>query len=377
LGVLALACGVSTMPGCKPTGGTAFADLDYGVATKTVAVGTAQINYVEAGSGERTLVLIHGLASDLRAWRNNIDALARDYRVIAIDLPGYGKSSKGNYTYSMEFFAKVVRGVVRELELGTPTLVGHSMGGQVAMTYALMYPDALEALVLTSPAGLETFEDGEARWLANAMTPEFTCKASSEAIYIRHVQNFHKMPRDAEFMIDDRLAVVGGEGFDEYCRAVSRSVAGMLDQPVHDRLPQIRVPTLVLFGANDQLIPNPFLHGGSTVRLADKTAKLIPGARLEILPRAGHMAQFEQSEPWNAQVQQFLNGVPPHDPNAAPTPVRERDARGEEVDSLYAPGTDPDDAPAPAPAVAPAPAPEPEADPAPDPAPELLEETTE
>jgi pimeloyl-ACP methyl ester carboxylesterase len=346
---------------CKPTAGVAFTELPYPVETKTVKVGNAEIAYADLGQGERTLVLIHGLGSYLPVWKRNVDVLARNHRVIAIDLPGYGKSAKLNFPYSMEFFAEAVRGVVRELDLKRVTLVGHSMGGQIAMTYALMYPGDVEALVLASPAGLETFNDGEAKWLANAVTPEFTCTASPESIYARHITNFYKMPKDADFMVDDRVKVIGGPDFDAYCRAVSRSVAGMLDAPVHERLPEITVPVLVLFGKHDALIPNPFLHGGSTVKMAQKAVTRFPDGELVVLDRAGHMAQFEQPDRWNEAVLEFLR----RDPGAPKVgaPVNPGDADG--VVPLYAPGDDPE-AEKPQPAVAPEPAP---AADAPEPAP--------
>lgn len=303
------------LPACKPTMGQAFAELRYPepvADVRTVQVGRVTVAYTDQGQGPDTLVLIHGLGSYLPAWKNNVAALARRHRVIAIDLPGYGKSSKRNdYAYSMEFFATTVQGVVEALGVEHPILVGHSMGGQIALTHALRYPGKARALVLTSPAGLETFEDGEAQWLADAVTDEFTCKATPEAIYARHVQNFHRMPKDAHFMVTDRVAVIGGADFPQYCRAVSRSVRAMLDEPVYERLPEVGVPVLVLFGKVDQLIPNPFLHGGSTERLAAKTVPRLPRAELVMLPRAGHFAQLEQAEAWNAAVLAFLGKLPP------------------------------------------------------------------
>lgn len=301
-------------PACKPAMGRAFAELAYPEpmsATRTVKVGDISVAYTEHGQGDDVLVLIHGLGSYLPAWKDNVAALARNHRVIAIDLPGYGKSSKRNdYAYSMEFFATVVQGVTEALGVEHPILVGHSMGGQIALTHALRYPGRARALVLTSPAGLETFEDGEAKWLADAVTDEFTCKATPEAIYGRHTQNFHHMPKGAHFMVSDRVAVIDGPDFPQYCRAVSRSVRAMLDEPVYARLPEVEVPTLVLFGKYDQLIPNPFLHGGSTERLAKKTVPRLPRAELVMLPRAGHFAQMEQATAWNDAVLGFLARLP-------------------------------------------------------------------
>lgn len=305
----------SLSPGWRPTPGKAFAELAYPeplAETKIVKVGRVSVAYAERGQGDRALVLIHGLGSYMPAWKDNVAALAKHHRVIAIDLPGYGKSSKrSDHAYSMEWFAAVVQGMIEELGLRRPVLVGHSMGGQIALTHALRYPGTARALVLASPAGLETFEDGEAQWLADAVTEDFTCRATPAAIHVRHAQSFHRMPRDAHFMVTDRVAVIGGPDFPQYCRAVSRSVRAMLDEPVHARLPEVSVPVLVVFGQYDQLIPNPFLHGGSTERLAKTTVPRILGSELVMLQRAGHMAQMEQPEAWNAAVLEFLTRVPP------------------------------------------------------------------
>jgi pimeloyl-ACP methyl ester carboxylesterase len=355
IALLTLCLGLS-VGGCKPaTGIASFDQLDYGLPVETADVDGTDLAYVDLGEGPQTLVLIHGLGSYMPAWSNNLEALSRNYRVIALDLPGYGRSAKPNAPYSMRYFVAKVRGLLEQLDVHNPVLVGHSMGGQISLTYALMYPQEVQGLVLASPAGLETFEDGEAKWLANAVTPEFTCLATDEAIYSRHVGNFHKMPKDAEFMVRDRVAMKSAAEFPQYCIAVSRSVAGMLDGPVHARLPSVSVPTLVTFGKNDTLIPNPFLHGGSTKRLVEREAKRIPGVELVVLPKAGHMAHFERASEWNATVLEFVAALP-----AVPPRMPEATADPEPV-----PSTPPE----PTPVVG-----EPEPEPAPEPVVETVEE---
>ncbi len=342
------------LAGCKPAPTIAsFAELDYGLPVETADVAGDALAYVDVGEGPQTLVLIHGLGSYIPAWSQNIDALAASHRVIAIDLPGFGRSDKPNAPYSMRYFVAKVRGLLQQLGVQHPVLVGHSMGGQIAITYALAHPDEVGALVLTSPAGLETFEDGEAKWLANAVTPEFTCLASDEAIFARHVGNFHAMPEQAEFMVRDRIAMKSAEDFPAYCVAVSRSVAGMIDDPVHSRLSMLEPPVLVLFGKNDGLIPNPFLHGGSTVRLAEQEVERIRGAQLEILPRAGHMAQFEQAPAWNARVLAFVDALPPPPgPVAEPAPPKAKPTAPPKAKPTAKPEPEPEpepEGPAPAP----------------------------
>jgi pimeloyl-ACP methyl ester carboxylesterase len=353
---------VASVAGCKPSPKIeTFDQLDYGMPVEKADVNGTQLAYVDIGDGPQTLVLIHGLGSYIPAWKKNIPELSKNYRVIAIDLPGYGRSDKPNAPYSMRYFVSKIHGLLGQLGVSQPVLVGHSMGGQIAMTYALMHPNEVHALVLSSPAGLETFRDGEAKWLANAVTPEFTCYASDEAVYTRHAGNFHAMTSEAEFMVEDRIAMKGATEFEDYCTAVSRSVAGMLDDPVHDRLPNIDEPTLVLFGKNDALIPNPFLHGGSTKRLAEREVKRIDGAKLIILPKAGHFAQFEQADAWNGHVLDFVRALP--EPAATPAAAAEPPAEAKPAKAAK-----PEPAPTPEPTVAAEPAAEPAETPADPPA---------
>jgi pimeloyl-ACP methyl ester carboxylesterase len=206
----------------------------------------------------------------------------------------------------MRFFSEVVEAVIGRLQLSRVVLIGHSMGGQIAMTHALLHPGRAEALVLVAPAGLEKFEPGEGSWLAEAVSKEFVQLTPLDGIYNNLAGNFLKMPDAAQFMADDRVRIINSADFDGYAYAVSRSVYAMIHEPVLDRLSQIRVPTLVVFGEDDGLIPNPILHGGDTRKLAEAAVARLPCAQLVMIPRAGHMVQFEQPGPWNQTVLGFL-----------------------------------------------------------------------
>ena len=93
-----------------------FSDIDYGYPTKT-ALNNPQISYIDQGSGDKTVILVHGLASNAGFWRYNIPELTKYFRVIAVDLPGYGKSQKGDYSYSMSFYADQIKRLIDELKL--------------------------------------------------------------------------------------------------------------------------------------------------------------------------------------------------------------------------------------------------------------------
>jgi pimeloyl-ACP methyl ester carboxylesterase len=302
----ALLCGCTT-----PAPPASFKKLAYPMPVSHVVVDGVQVAFSDVGVGEPALLLIHGLGSYMPVWQRNVDALAERHRVVAIDLPGYGKSSKANYAYSMAFYARVVDGVIGALGLKRVVLVGHSMGGQIAMTHALRYPGKAEALVLVAPAGFERFGPGEGQWLAEAVDKEYVARTPAEAVYANVAVNFWAMPKEARFMVDDRLKVIGGPDFDAYAYAVSRSVYAMVHEPVLERLGDIRVPALVVFGSDDGLIPNPVLHGGNTREVAEGGTRRLPRGRLVMIPRAGHMVQFERPVEFDAAVLDFLQQEAP------------------------------------------------------------------
>ena len=283
-----------------------FDDLKYPFPVKTIQLKDANIAYVDEGTGDNTIIFIHGLGSYLRAWDKNIPELSKKYRCIAIDLPGYGKSSKEIHPGSMEFYADVVAQLINKLELKNVTLAGHSMGGQISMVLALKYPGLVKNLVLVDPAGFETFNEGEKQWFRDVMTVNAVKLTPVQAIRSNLILNFYDMPDDAEFMVTDRIALRDANDFEKYCYAVAKSVHGMVDQPVINLIDRITQPTLIVFGENDNLIPNPYLHGGKTEDIAKIGNEKIKGSKLVIIPECGHFAQYEKYNEFNNAVLEFL-----------------------------------------------------------------------
>ena len=296
-GILKAPAQKTTMLDMKYPYETQFVDLDDNI----------RIAYIDQGTGKYTLIFIHGLGSYLPAWKKNIDDLKLRYRCIALDLPGYGKSSKGEHDYNMSFFASVLRQFVEKLQLRNVVLVGHSMGGQIALTAALQNTEHIEKLVLLAPAGFETFSAQEKQVLRNLYTPAILKGLPTEQIRKNFEVNFVKFPEDAEFMYQDRLFMRETEEYDRYCAMIPQCVAGMLDEPVFDQLPQIKIPTLVLYGADDALIPNKFLHPTLTTEMVAKAgATCIPGSKLQMIPKAGHFVQWEGAKEVNKVIKKFL-----------------------------------------------------------------------
>lgn len=266
-----------------------------------------ELAYIDEGDGDQVLIFIHGLASYIPAWDRNIGVLKGKYRCIAIDLPGYGKSSKAKYNGTMSFHADVVSALIDKLALENVILAGHSMGGQIAIKTALKYPEKIEKLALLAPAGFETFTERDKEWLRNFYSVASIMNTSEEQVRMNYKYNFYEFPEIAvEEMIQERLDMREASDFELYCHSIVQNVAGMLDEPVFNELKELRQPTLVVYGENDFLIPNRILHNSTTAEIATRGVEQIKNARLELIPECGHFLQFEKPDEFNKILLDFL-----------------------------------------------------------------------
>ena len=282
-------------------------DLKYPFEVKYTSVNDdIELAFVDEGKGGHTIIFIHGLGSYLPAWQKNIEVLKEDYRCIAVDLPGYGKSSKNPHSGMMTFYADVMAQFMDNLGVEKAVFAGHSMGGQISMVMALEHPQKVEKLVLVSPAGFERFSEGQKEWFREVMTLKGVKLTSVDAIETNLAYNFYNLPEDAQFMISDRIAMRNAKDFDNYCYAVVQSVHGMVDQPVIDKLEQIQQPVLILFSENDNLIPNRYLNPGKTYDVAIVGDQRIPDSKLVMVPKCGHFLQFEKPEVLNNELKAFV-----------------------------------------------------------------------
>lgn len=285
-----------------------FSDLDYPYSVQYQQLADGQeVAYVDEGDGE-AIILIHGLGSYIPAWKKTIPALTEKYRVIALDLPGFGKSSKDVDSYSMSFFAKTVADLQDSLGIEKATWAGHSMGSQIALWAAISYPEKISKLVLLAPAGFETFSEQEGAMMSNFVTPQSIKHTPDSLIRQTFKATFFNFPEEAQFMIEDRVAIRAAENFNGYARAYAGSVQAMLEGPVFEKLSDIDHQTLIIFGKQDMLIPNRQLHPNlSTEKIAESGHKRLQNSQLKMVDQAGHFVHFEQSEIVNGEILNFLN----------------------------------------------------------------------
>ncbi len=251
------------------------------------------------GEGE-PLVLVPGLGSDLTRWYRNLPGLAKEFRVITFDNRGAGRSDKPDEPYSMEMMADDIAGLLDELGVEKTHLLGISMGGMLSLNFAILHGDRLITLLpgCTRPGGVHNIIDGAG---AGALDP-----ALMDALPIEE-RNRNLMPQLwSEGFIRDNPDIV-----DEYVKTVSaypatpasyrRQMTAADAHDTWDRLPEIRVPTLVVHGAEDRLIP-----AGNGAIIADR----IPGAELVILPGLGHGFYSEAVDQVNAIWIAFMKRHP-------------------------------------------------------------------
>lgn len=253
-------------------------------------VNGVRIAYTDKGNGA-PILFVHGFPLSRGAWSKQVEAFAASYRVLAPDLRGLGESEATAGAVPMSRFAEDLYALLRHLETGPAILVGHSMGGYVALAFVKAFPQAVRGLVLVgtkagadSPAGAAarraTAEKVQAEGTAvvvEAMAPKMLSESNPDAAMAASVRGFMS-PAKPE-------GVIG-------------ALLGMAERPAAGTwLGKIRVPTLVITGADDTLIPPSD---------SEALAKAIPGARLHLVPRAGHLVAFERPGEFNSALREWL-----------------------------------------------------------------------
>lgn len=280
--------------------------------------GNGELQYVDLPNGTRiayldcgkrtgqTLLFVHGLANYLWVWKWNMAKLQENYRCISIDLPGNGFSSRGDYPYSIQFFAETISELVHTLHLRQVNLVGHSMGGQIALQCALNKTFQLHGLILSAPAGFEYYSPGEATLFKSAIAFG-NFMAMDEAHIAQSIgASFYGQHKVAEEIINDLHKIIQKNDRIAYRRMLEMSIDSMLDKQVFPLLKTIHQKTIVFFGENDQLIPNRFLHPVTTRDIGMQGCREMPDAVLYTYKETGHFVHIEQAEKVNHAIQRFL-----------------------------------------------------------------------
>lgn len=265
------------------------------------------IAYVDEGSGTQTLVFIHGLATYALCWKKNIESLRSHYRCIAVDLPGNGFSDRNDHPYGISFFSACLHDFIMQLGLTDVCLIGHSMGGQVAIHLAAHHPQLINKLALCAPAGFETFTSVE-RTLYQSTIGFLDFFSTDENSLRQTIQSsfYNTSPYTGE-MINELVGIMKQHSVAAYRKMIEKCIHGMLHEPVFDLLKKIQQPALVMFGDRDALIPNPFIHHLTpTSRIAEQGTQEMHNAKLVMIASCGHFLQIEKADVVNGLIHEFL-----------------------------------------------------------------------
>jgi pimeloyl-ACP methyl ester carboxylesterase len=262
-----------------------------------------ELHYTTAGHGPATL-LIHGLGAFAESWRGTIAALASQGTVIALDLPGFGQSAKPRCEYALPFFAEVVDRLLDALEVDRVRLVGHSLGGGVAVACALANPARVERLALVSPAvpGFPLRPSLAYRLMALPGVGELVSTLITPRICAAALARCFALPDPEEiaFLVAHQFrARTTPEGRAAYL-ATLRGVRADFTaraETYRDALAQWDRPTLVIHGRQDPVVP--LAHAAAA-------AEGIRGAEGRWVERCGHFPQIEHPEAVNGWLGEFL-----------------------------------------------------------------------
>lgn len=265
------------------------------------------LSYMDEGKGDSTILFIHGLANYAPVWKYQITELREISRCIAIDLPGNGYSSRGEYPYTMFFYAECVVRFIEKMELKNVGLVGHSMGGQIALVIALRYPHLIDKLVLIASAGLEYFAPHEVMMM-NGMLSMGTLFYSDEFHLESAIrQSFFATQNESASIINDLKQIMGNHSLKQWRDMSLASIKGMLNEQVQAYLPQLTMPVSIIFGEQDALIPNTLVHFGETPSsVVKKSSALIQHVESHLIPFAGHFVQIEKPADVNNLIRRFV-----------------------------------------------------------------------
>jgi pimeloyl-ACP methyl ester carboxylesterase len=268
--------------------------------TKVDSINT---RYWSAGTQGTPVILLHGGGSSIEVWEKNIPALAQDYRVFAFDMVGTGLSDKPVVTYSLDYQLQFLRAFLNTLGIQKASLIGNSMGGSIALKFALESPGRVSKLGLISSFGL-----GREIALSDRLLAAFPAiakvippsRSGVRMVLNSCVYDAKSVPEEWIELSFKRFNLLGQK------EALISLLVTNLDfwgvrrevfSPIVQQLDRIQAPTLIIWGKQDSITP---------VAHAYRAAQKIPSSSLHVFERCGHWAQVEYPEKFNRLVSEFL-----------------------------------------------------------------------
>ncbi len=275
--------------------------VDWRSHLRSIELAGRSLHYVDLGAGEGPpVVFIHGLGGCWQNWLENLPRTARERRVIAMDLPGFGHSELPRDDIAITGYAMMVDALCEQLGLGHVAAVGNSMGGFIGADMAINVPARVERLVLVDAAGfsINDVRREPGRTIMRLITGFGAVNATNVTRVLgrpraRHIALAPVMRHPTRLSADLLLEQSGAVGKPGFLLALDALAA----YDFRERLPEIACPALVVQGTDDMLVP---------LRDAYEFERLIPAARTLILEDTGHVPMLERPRVFNDALIAFL-----------------------------------------------------------------------
>jgi pimeloyl-ACP methyl ester carboxylesterase len=282
-------------------------DVDWRSLHRTLEIEGRKVEMIDTGGGasKPPLLWIHGLSGLWQNWLLNIPAFMDRYRCIAPDLPGFGESEMPREKISISGYARTVSELCGQLGVESPTVIGNSMGGFVGAELAIDEPTRVDKLVLVSAAGLSTeYVAMQPALVAARLWALASTRTGARSDPVVRRTRLRRAALQLILRYPEKLSapltweLIQGADKPGFLDALKAN----LDYSYRDRLSAIEVPTLIVWGRNDMIVP---------LGDAARYQRLIgDNARVEIFEDTGHVPMIERPSRFNALLDAFLTGQP-------------------------------------------------------------------
>jgi pimeloyl-ACP methyl ester carboxylesterase len=258
------------------------------------------IRMSDTGGSRSALVLVHGLANSLEIWDRVRDRLARSFRVVTFDLPGFGRASRPDAAYDGLFFATQLRAFLDALDLKRPILVGNSLGASIILRFSAVAPGRIEKAVLAAPGGFGRKTNLAMRLPALPIIGSWLGRPTpyNNKLTLRLAIHDKSHVTSELVALTNRYASIPGSSM-SFVRTLQAGVGlfGSRDRDAVEQIArQFAAPALIVWGRQDRVFP---------VAQAECAARLLPRSEVLLIDRCGHYPQWEHPDLFAKAIESF------------------------------------------------------------------------